>query len=677
MKTILVCICGFLGVLCAGAAEWRNISPDGGRILHVAIDPLNPSTVYAATCAGLFKSVDSGTSWSSTTYTPSPACDPLNRPAAVIVDPRNSGTLYVTGCAPSKSTDGGVTWRPLVVSPDTTTCIQSIAIDPTNSATLYAAGGRIYKSTDGGDSWTVLIDIPDGTLVLVDPQNPSILYATGRGGLLKSVDAGASQETANNGLIGSVEALAVDPTNSSTLYAGSAGHIFRSEDGGASWQERDAGLPLSPVGSTIQNFPVVALVVNPLNPSTIYALLRENAFSSFYFVSSSNGGTTWTIAHNPVGAFDLTAIAVDSTDPSTLYLGTSNGILKTTDGGSRWTQSNSGLKAVSVGSILATSGAVTALNATPRKTLGASLFGTVDGGTTWSVSGLPEFVTQLEPDPGNSLTVYASGETDILKSNNQGVNFCCGITPDDWPIPQNINTGWITSLNDSPLAIDPWNGSTLYRGVTQCSPYRTCDTRVWKSIDSGLNWTPLDSLNGKSCCSYVSQIAVEPQDSAVVYAGTADDNQTGSGLWKSLDGGASWTNLVEGDITGLALHPRDPNTVYIARNCCLYKTTDGGQSWNQASAGLPQGHTGPVLINPANPNILYCVAYDSESQRSDVFRSTDAATTWHPSGSGLSGNVNSIALDRQNPSIVYAGTTTGLYLLPPEEVPLDPGSIAR
>ena len=275
--------------------------------------------------------------------------------------------------------------------------------------------------------------------------------------------------------------------------------------------------------------------------------------------------------------------------------------------------------------------------------------------------GLRMRITQLEPDPQDPPTVYASSEADIIKTWDQGVMWGYN-TPDGWYPPQSFGTGWITS-NDSPLAIDPRKGSTMYRGATDCNPYGTCDTGIYKSLDFGLNWTLLRSLDGMSCCSYVSQIAVSSQDSSIVYAGTADDNQTGSGLWKSVDGGATWINLGSGDITGLALDPRDPNTAYAAWNCCVYKSTDGGQSWNQASAGLPHGRTGPVLINPVNPDILYCVASDSDNQRFDVFRSTDGAMTWHPAGSGLSGNVNSIALDRRNPSIVYAGTTTGLYLL--------------
>ena len=85
MQAILICACG-LWVLRAGAAEWHTITPDGGRVSHLAIDPLNPSTIYAATCAGVFKSVDSGSSWSSTAFAASPACDPFNHPAAVTVD---------------------------------------------------------------------------------------------------------------------------------------------------------------------------------------------------------------------------------------------------------------------------------------------------------------------------------------------------------------------------------------------------------------------------------------------------------------------------------------------------------------------------------------------------------------------------------------------------------------
>jgi photosystem II stability/assembly factor-like uncharacterized protein len=270
----------------------------------------------------------------------------------------------------------------------------------------------------------------------------------------------------------------------------------------------------------------IALAVNPLTPSTVYALL----VLLFQVVPPSE----------LLSSVDLTAIAVDSSGPMSLYLGTSAGIRKTTDGGGHWTQSISGLKAVSVGPIWASSGVVLAANATLSP--GSTVFRTADGGRTWSVVvGLRMRITQLEADPQDASTIYASSEGDILIATNEGVNWGYS-APDGWGPPQSFGTGSISS-NDSPLAIDPRNGSTMYRGATYCNPYGTCDTRIYKSLDSGLTWTTGSPLNGKSCCSYVSQIVVDTQDSSVVYAGAADDNQTGSGLWKSVDGGATWTNL--------------------------------------------------------------------------------------------------------------------------------------
>lgn len=669
MKRILVGVCGFWAVFSAAAAEWRDITPDGGRILNIAIDPRNASTVYAATCAGLFKSIDSGASWSSTGYGPAPNCGLSPKP--VVVDAQNAGTLYIAGCAPSKSTDGGDTWRSLKVTnlAEDGDCIQSIAIDPTNSATLYASPGRrVYKSTDGGDIWIALSSPPaDGNSLLLDPQNPALLYAAGYpAGVIRSVDAGATWATFNTGLSGHVEALAVDPVHSGTLYAGSDGRIFRSVEGGVTWQEQSAGLPPAPTGSAgYARF--IALAVSPGMPQTVYALLMH-AFTGapavsyrFYFASSSDGGASWTTVAGPaLASEDFTAIGIDSTDPARLYLGTSNGILNTTDGGSRWAPSNSGLKAVSVGSLWADSGVILAANATSRLTTGIAVFRTADGGGTWSGIDLHARVEQLEADPQDSSAVYARGGTDLWKTEDAGVKWSnLGATPKS----DGASFGLIATPYPDPLAIDPSNASVMYKGVEVCN--FVCDTRIYKSLDSGRTWTRPDfALQAKgSCCSFVSQIAVSPQDSAIVYAGTADGNQTASGLWKSTDGGTTWTSFGWGDITGLALDPRDPNTVYTVWNCCLAKTTDGGKTWNDVDAGLPQWPVGPVLIDPADPDIVYCVTYNYPSNRSEVFRSTDAAKTWQPAGSGLRGNVNSLALDRQDPSIVYAGTTSGLYVL--------------
>jgi hypothetical protein len=96
-------------------------------------------------------------------------------------------------------------------------------------------------------------------------------------------------------------------------------------------------------------------------------------------------------------------------------------------------------------------------------------------------------------------------------------------------------------------------------------------------------------------------------------------------------------------------------------------------SYSQMSWG-----TNPMLrlAGCVSPRIAWPLIWNCDNQRSDVFRSTDGTMTWHPAGSGLSGNVNSIALDRRNQSIVYAGTTTGLYQFSPD-VPRGPRPVRK
>ena len=246
MKTIVLCLCGSWALFCAAAAEWRDISPDGGRVLHIAVDPRNSSTVYAAACADLFKSTDSGAHWSSTARGPLSNCQTFL--PGITIDPRNPGTLYATGCGSSKSIDGGATWKAIDVTGEPANCIGSIAIDPSNSTTLYAAGTRIYKSTNNGDTWTATSDYGvDGAWLLVDPANPANIYATAYlRGIFRSADAGATWTVVTTGLSARVEALALDPVHSGTLYAGSGGKILRSADAGATWEQQTAGLPPAP-----------------------------------------------------------------------------------------------------------------------------------------------------------------------------------------------------------------------------------------------------------------------------------------------------------------------------------------------------------------------------------------------------------------------------------------------
>src|SRR5215510_8409594 len=198
-RTSVVCCLSLLGLLAflgvgsrvvwAEANVWTSIGPFGGNVQALAIDPQNPTTVYAGTVNGLFKSMDGGESWSVVkTRLPNRAI------AFLATDPQNPTTVYVgNGDGAFKSTDGGNTWSDFG---PTASPVRRLAFDGQNSAIIYAltASGDIFKSTDGGVTWnsTGLLLVPAVYSLVVDPQTPSTIYAGTYNGLFKSTDSGAN-----------------------------------------------------------------------------------------------------------------------------------------------------------------------------------------------------------------------------------------------------------------------------------------------------------------------------------------------------------------------------------------------------------------------------------------------------------------------------------------------------
>ena len=163
--------------------------------MALAVDPINPSILYAGTVGGIYKSTNAGATWALL-------------PGAI----RNASVL---------------------------------AIDPSRSATVYAGGGSslgVFKSTDGGSTWTTINNgLPAVTFpssLVINPSEPTTLYVGGSAGVFKSTDGGGSWTSANSGLPAAVPVkLAIDPLNPSTLYAGTSNAgVFKSTDGGTTWQ---------------------------------------------------------------------------------------------------------------------------------------------------------------------------------------------------------------------------------------------------------------------------------------------------------------------------------------------------------------------------------------------------------------------------------------------------------
>jgi hypothetical protein len=130
-------------------------------------------------------------------------------------------------------------------------------------------------------------------------------------------------------------------------------------------------------------------------------------------------------------------------------------------------------------------------------------------------------------------------------------------------------------------------------------------------------------------------------------------------VYKSINGGATWTDAstpVTDDVLALAIDPITPTTLYAATRCCIdpagiYKSTDGGGSWQAVNSGLPAfAGVRALVIDPSSPTTLYAGLLNR-----GVYKSTDGGTSWSAASAGLLGaTVNALALDRASPSTLYA-----------------------
>src|SRR4029079_10583273 len=209
---------------------------------------------------------------------------------------------------------------------------------------------------------------------------------------------------------------------------------------------------------------------------------------------------------------------------------------------------------------------------------------------------------------------------------------------------------------------------------------------VFKSENNGVSF---DTVFETYSTASIGDIAIHPRDPNIVYVGTGEPNnrQTssfGDGIYKTTDGGKTFTNIGLKDtqtIARIVIDPKNPETVYVAspghlfgpnKERGVYKTTDGGKAWNLVK--FIDNDTGftDIAIDPSNPNTLYAASYERRRSGccfngggpgSAIWKTNDAGKTWTKlTGTGLPpGSYGRIALDvsRSNPSVVYLQIEAG------------------
>jgi streptogramin lyase/photosystem II stability/assembly factor-like uncharacterized protein len=347
-----------------GGQSWSSVSVGVGLpTLNVTrnrlgVDPQSPSNVYFGARNGVFKTTNGGTSWT-------PAVTGLSglQIAAIARDPSAAGTLYASVSNPAislsatvaKSTDSGATWT-VSTFQFSESSLPALAVDPNTSSTIYVAGGLPYRSTDGGATWVQLFSSSIGRFsALAAPRgSPGVLYGvTSQNGVFKSSDRGTTWVPIKNGLpnLALLSAVAVDPANPATVNVGGGSGLFRSTDSGASWNAVHNGLP-NPTESV-----VTSLLAAPTSPTSIYAAFRLFFSTGSALYRSLDGGITWASVSIGLPASYVSALAFDPSPPGTLYAGTAAaGVYRAELSRLLWTPLNTNLQNILIKSLAVSEG---------------------------------------------------------------------------------------------------------------------------------------------------------------------------------------------------------------------------------------------------------------------------------------------------------------------------------
>ena len=317
----------------------------------------------------------------------------------------------------------------------------------------------------------------------------------------------------------------------------------------------------------------------------------------------------------------VVTIAIDPSTPDTLYVGTAGqGVFKSTNGGNSWTPANSGLDGDANSIAIHPNGstlyaATLTFNTASGIPAPGAVYKTTNGGTSWTLSGLGgQYVTSVKIDPTAPNTVYASAyEIAALGAPGGAYRTLTGGAISWLPI-----NGGLTTQQVVTLAMDPNDSSILYAGTDGGGVFKwSASTATWSPMNTGLINLSIFSL------------AVSKSNSSVIYAGTGGlVSMTGSGIFKSADGGANWAavnNGIPSDalVASVAIDPTTSNTVYIGTQYGLYKSTDGGASWATSMNGISPAYVTAIAINPTTPSTIYAGTFGG-----GVFKSIDSGANW-------------------------------------------------
>jgi hypothetical protein len=629
---------------------WSGNTDAGGRVVSIACHPTNAAVAYAASASGgIWKTTDFGANWVPLTD----GQQSLNH-GAVAIDRNYPDSVYAG----------------------------------TGEYTTGSVGVGILRSTDGGASWSLLSSQvgPRCSGLFVSPGNsataPSAIHYTGSNGYLRSINGGV---TWSNPITGRCSSLAVDPNNPLRVFVGVHGvGIRRSTDGGGSFTSLAGGLPTS-------GFKRIVLAIAQSNPQVLYAAFVSSSTNGLIgFYRTANGGDTWTQLTatpdfpRPQGWYDL-SVGVDPSNPNHVFCGgvspiyATAGVIETVDGGASWTEISSSGGQIHPDQQWVTFGAD-----------GTPWFG-CDGGVwrrvaeQWincnaTLAAIQNYTINQHPDDPNRMmggtqdngtagtTVGALGWPQV-QTGDGGFGAYDRSTLNRFYTTYiylkiyRHNNGTLTNISGpwtkdprewvAPIAIDPNDPQRLYAG----------SNRLWvnTAASSSETWTAI-STTGVADGGTIS--AIEPVAGLPGVVWVANNK---GGIWRTLDGGATWAQMRAVDnvyITVIDARPGSNSVALAARDTGsgtrLVRTTNG-TTWSNASGSLPSGVSAKALAVDWGRGIP--ATYIGSG--AGVYASWDSGATWEKDGADLPNvNIGQLEIDAQRRTIIVGTYGRGAWRSP-------------
>lgn len=577
----------------------------------------------------------------------------------------NDRTVFAAGAVDSiyRSVDGGTNWSPLSAEIFGHSQVRAIAVSPRyeSDRTIFVGTSdlRVYRSVDAGASWQIVAVMDAGIADIkispyYDNDGTVFVSAIKSDGLYRSSNGGLSfQKVSTAGLGAYVRTLALSPNFAldHTMYGALSPEMKRSSDGGNTWSTCtaiDGDQGSNYIQSVVVADDGTVFVIDGtgrtrsstdgcqswstgvLNGGMGLAVSPDFAVDRTVISGrsrSTDGGLSWT----PVlGVFvNVAAVSPSFADDGVVLAGIDNDIVRSTDRGTTWVSSTTGITGVNISDI------VVSPDFENDRTLFAAgnpggLYRSSDGGTTWTIASPDAVSVSISPSFATDGTVYAVGLASVYRSTDRGLS---------WSYVMSAPMGkYFNEISFSPAFA---SDSTIF--LTGMS-YSGLSHYLYGSTDGGATWVERAAFAGRYA---KGAVAVSPSfaTDATIFV------STNSALHRSTDGGLNWTSASPVSfIYSIVISPdyASDRKVYIGTENGLYRSTDGGATWQaMRNAGLlattwgedPDAIHTLKIIDGLGGRVIFA------GTGSGVFQSLDEGDTWSGVNAGLTGaSVRSLAL---------------------------------